>query len=62
MTQENWVHMGLQWLPRCLPLPIPSRGREKPTVVVYADLVKSKQESRSFSRPSLLNTLIYVKP
>lgn len=62
MTQENRVHVGLQWLPHYQPLPVLFRSREKPMVLVYTDPVKLKQESRLFSRPSLLNTLIYVKP
>lgn len=41
------MHMELQWLPH-YPLLVLSRGREKLTVLVYADLVKSKQESSSF--------------
>lgn len=54
MIQENWVHVELQWLPHCLPSPVLSRGREKLTVLVYADLVKSKQESRSFRQTIFL--------
>lgn len=39
---------GTEWLPLCLPSPVLSRGREKLTVLVYADLVTLKQESRPF--------------
>lgn len=48
MIQENWVHMELQWLSHCLPSLVLSQDREKLTVLVCADLVKLKQESRSF--------------
>lgn len=40
--------MELQWLSHCLPSLVLSQDREKLTVLVCADLVKLKQESRSF--------------
>lgn len=48
------MQVALQWLPQSLPPLVLSRGREKLAVLVYTDLVKPKQESRSFRQTIFL--------